>query len=1629
MGRNDPFDNLAGRATNNSDAFGQGSLPAPVGKRDPFAQATASFSKNAMDSLGTGLFSEDIIGETQGGPSAIDQALHGTFSPIKYAIQGLTWWQETVTDPIAGIASSILYSRKGNEDLYEDTVEDGSGFWLKFGEFERKREGYGSGILSDKFFLSLFADPTTYLGWGLVGKIPKILGGTYLGVMETAFMRTTNVPFTLGSKAYSKLPGLLGLPANSSGQTARIAATHASESMNQAAFEKFGKQLEHLNLEETDEFVAILMRASSDPKTHGQLTPAMQKVKSHLFDREMVTRVDIDEAIRFGNRSVGDTIIQPMGKVFDEEALGRRVDLTDALIALSEGRLVLDEVAQIWAGHLGVANSDFVDGLKNWLSIKSDAHVRGVEAITKNKSGRAIREIVAGKANEISKAKSREGFEHWAGTNGMWGSMVQTMDNVQTALYQQGIRKWFVDPMKTYVLSFIGFPMTEIVESGIRQVTGRSGMGTHGRASFVDSFGDVPGMNQLLDEDSIVPFVQSGDLQQDFGIREMLEKAGLPLPERMFKQLDLLGRKELEVTNKMASLSQRFYVHKRAVNEFQAVLEDEFPGMAKAIAEIPDSLGTAFHSTGVDVQQELLVRAMTGSDDIVDMYIRRMNDAVIQPDVFGQGMKNTPIIGNIVGHFQRKALHNTIDRVAGNQNLSSGSSRLLHEWADSGGSLTTLEKDILPQAVVHERKKLMEGPLAKADNLSILALAAKNAKVGDVQGAKSILSSAHRLLTEMKGEMHNIRRDATKQARPLQNGSAEKIRIHEESLDAIQVAYDRADELMQTLMPELNRITPQSAKEFKTLGEGFSSMKEISLREREELTELFSRKSTMSDGKFFDELRDIRDAAGEQYGVMYDGFTNLSRDLISEFDKVHALPTVKLADSVIPKTFGNKLSMEDIAYISGGTSETVTQAIAKAAVSDKAVFTDWVMKNVKNMPDKFVGVTPEKIGKAYERILKQFGHNSKSYTMSKKSKQSLQTAFLELKKESIAPKFAGKQADDLLEYVERVKEAMKGSEGALKARRDKIMKESVLPDWERQFVNYDNQTSIDEFMKAIFPFWTYEARRPGYIARTFIQNPATANLFGPEGRYWDATGDGYVQPGKHPWFDINPLSGGMFGVLRRTWKSEFPHKGTEGFQSGYDRTKESMARLGFYPGSHVELAVNGVLPFMGGEMELGEALPPPFSAGLGALEAAKVPGAQALRKHVFTDKFHKYNVSKVIWNNGLNPKYLDFDTWESKDESKLTQDDISEALQQVGIAAFITEQAGVVRYRPGAERDYRLARDTMLSQYSGLSIKEIEKARRQGRNPIKGLLLSPEQRRILNDIPGQEEWITSVNLLQTPQERKTKALTIQFHEEATKLRDNYTAEQDADDTALLSGVMRPEVWRDRRGERGTKNSTITDTLRGTTKGSDGELIDIPGVKSLFRDVPVTAEEYLAVAIANGTDVLALGHPVKEYLNDYFSIQPRDLNNDGVMEWGEYNDRRKDFLADIDPEYLPEVQAEIARNDSPLEAQLRILSDGILGEYWQTEEDVAKEMGVTEWLVNLQEETDQDLIDREMKRSWFKRYRREIQKRKERMRQTSAELDYALNLYGFTGNQRRFKNREAEAYWKSNGADLRFFKAF
>ena len=1277
----DPFDNLAGRTTNSSDSLGEGAFPAPVGKRDPFARAAGSFSRKANQELGTGLFSEEIAGENQGGPSLLDQAVHGPFSPIKYAIQGLNWWQREVTDPLAGIASSLTYSRNGNEDVYADTVEDASGFASKFqafGEFEREREGFGHGIISDKFFLSLFADPTTYLGFGLVGKAPLI--GKSLGVMETAFLRTTNVPFTLGSKLYNKIPGLLHLPEHSSGQVARIAATHASESINQGAFEMFGKQLEHLTLEETDAFVATLMRSSSDPKTYGQLTPAMQKVKGYLFDRKMVDRVDIDEAIRAGNRSVGEKIIDPLGKTFDEEALGRRLDLSEGLVALGEGRMTLDEVAQIWSGHIGTANSDFVDGLKNWLSIKSDAHVRGVEAITKNRSGRAIREIIAGKTNELSHAKSRAGFEHWAGIQGNFGSMVQTMDSVQTALYQNGLRKWFVDPMKTYVLSFMGFPATEIVESGIRQVTGRSGMGTHGRASFVDSFGDVPGINQLLDEDSVVPFVQSGDLNSEFGIREMLEAAGLPLPERMFKTLDILGRKELEVTNKMAGLSQRFYVHKRSVNEFMAVLEDEFPGMAKAVAEVPESLGSSRFSAGVDAQQELLVRAMTGSEDIVDLYIRRMNDSVIQPDVFGQALRDTPIIGNIVGHFNKKSLHNTIDRVAGDQNLSTGSSRLLHEWADSGGSVAKLEKEIIPQAMEHERKKIYEGPLAKADNLSILALAAKNAKVGDVQGAKSILSSTHRLLSEMKGEMHNIRRDATIQARPLKNGSTAKLRIHEESLDAIQLAYDRADEIMQTLMPELNRITPQSAKEFKSLGEGFASMKEVAFREREELAELFAQRGTMSEGALFDKLRDIRDEAGERYGQMYEGFTDLSKDLISEFDKVHALPTVKLADTVAPKTFGNKLSMEDIAYISGGTSETVTQAIAQAAVSDKAVFTDWVMKNVKDMPEKFVGVTPEKIGKAYERIIKQFGHNSQTRTLSTKSKEALNAALMELKTDAIAPKFVGKQAEDLIEYAERVKEAMRGSEGALKARRDKIMNESVIPDFNRQFVNYDNQNSMDDFMKAIFPFWTYEMRRPGYIARTFIQQPATANLFGPEGRYWEATGDGYVQPGKHPWMDINPLSGGMFGVLRRTWKSEFPHNGTEGFQTNYDRTKETMARLGFYPGSHIELGVNGVLPFFGqGEMELGEALPPPFSAGLGVLEAAKVPGASALRAHVFSDKFHKYTVSRIIWNNGLNPKHLDFETWETKDEALLPQEEVSKALQQTGMAAFITEQAGVVR--------------------------------------------------------------------------------------------------------------------------------------------------------------------------------------------------------------------------------------------------------------------------------------------------------------------------------------------------------------
>ena len=163
---------------------------------------------------------------------------------------------------------------------------------------------------------------------------------------------------------------------------------------------------------------------------------------------------------------------------------------------------------------------------------------------------------------------------------------------------------------------------------------------------------------------------------------------------------------------------------------------------------------------------------------------------------------------------------------------------------------------------------------------------------------------------------------------------------------------------------------------------------------------------------------------------------------------------------------------------------------------------------------------------------------------------------------------------------------------------------------------------------------------------------------------------------------------------------------------------------------------------------------------------------------------------------------------------------------------------------------------------------------------------------------------------------------------------------------------------------------------------------------------------------------------------YRSIIPEDLNNDGVPEWGEYFKAQEMFKKYmIDDEYLQEFNEGIAPElefddgiPSP-RGLLKQLSSTVLGEYWGIEDTLMEEMGLAQQLERRRRA--QKIHDTEDLTAFkldptIKMYDKRLKEAKERARMANPVLDYALNIYGYTGKQMSFKNPIAAEWWRQDG---------
>ena len=171
----------------------------------------------------------------------------------------------------------------------------------------------------------------------------------------------------------------------------------------------------------------------------------------------------------------------------------------------------------------------------------------------------------------------------------------------------------------------------------------------------------------------------------------------------------------------------------------------------------------------------------------------------------------------------------------------------------------------------------------------------------------------------------------------------------------------------------------------------------------------------------------------------------------------------------------------------------------------------------------------------------------------------------------------------------------------------------------------------------------------------------------------------------------------------------------------------------------------------------------------------------------------------------------------------------------------------------------------------------------------------------------------------------------------------------------------------------------------------------------------------------GNDTIRLNHPVREYLSAYFNIAPLDRDGDGEPEWSEYFEGREKMLDELSPEVKTEVLAEIDRNTTEYEKTLRRMQRGAMGAYWRINDKVAEETGTQDLLrdIEIARYSDPALAEALNKTPQAKRFRKESQRQKERMRMLDPELDYALFAFGFTTST---KNPTAAAWW-ANGSGV------
>jgi len=459
----------------------------------------------------------------------------------------------------------------------------------------------------------------------------------------------------------------------------------------------------------------------------------------------------------------------------------------------------------------------------------------------------------------------------------------------------------------------------------------------------------------------------------------------------------------------------------------------------------------------------------------------------------------------------------------------------------------------------------------------------------------------------------------------------------------------------------------------------------------------------------------------------------------------------------------------------------------------------------------------------------------------------------------------------------------------------------------KEYPDYTNANAFDAFMKAIYPYWTYESQRLYWLPRSFVRHPGTFTNFE---RWQNNTDYGYIHiPGTSA--DINPFRGTIYGTLTtRLTRRDFPEYYDSLPLGGFVEMMDGLSRWGFYPGIHIQAP----LSLIGGlEAQTGELLPSLHRSALNMMVAAFPDNkyANAIRDRLFNDRFHDYAAIIEATRHGANGVLI----WTKIQEGvELTDEERSAwsaGRREAALWGIPFEQFGMFRLRTDEQYEVYEAASQIIFEMTGITPEQQEDLRRRGErlwDLVGGL--SPTQQAILEEL-DYYKWVSARNpLLPSTQQLELNRQTM-FWNDVEKFNESKTQEALQYQAEFRSGKRGPKDYI-------TQMTKVYDAKR--------EYIDELHKSDLYKDVAITLEERLDMYKRHGRTP-PVQHPMRELMNLYFSIKLEEVEDPETGElyrdWDSFWTYRKAIEAAIPDEFKKEWEEFLSRNTTPYE-QVRFL---------------------------------------------------------------------------------------------------------